>query len=193
MWPGFKSQYRCHMWVEFLVGSLVCYERFFSGYSGFPLSSKTNVWWTKFQFDQESGRRRTTMWMCYLWIIIYIIYKSNHKLTLEMTAFVMGNQVPVRRTERIHFDCWCILYGVLLAFYDGPKEKHLGDNLFTATQTPVTAQFFFSWRTSSFLTSLSQWERVQASHHVMLEVIETRSVASRYHGSKILRSQQYGA
>ena len=143
MWPGFKSQYRCHMWVEFLVGSLVCYKRFFSGYSGFPLSSKTNVWWTKFQFDQESGRRRTTMWMCYLWIIIYIIYKSNHKLTLEMTAFVMENQVPVRRTERIHFDCWCILYGVLLAFYDGPKEKHLGDNLFTATQTPVTAQFFF--------------------------------------------------
>ena len=168
MWPGFKSQYRCHMWVEFLVGSLVCHKRFFSGYSGFPLSSKTNVWWTKFQFDQESGRRRTTMWMCYLWIIIYIIYKSNHKLTLEMTAFVMGNQVPVRRTERIHFDCWCILYGVLLAFYDGPKEKHLGDNLFTATQTPVTAQFFFSWRTSSFLSSLSQWERVQASHHVML-------------------------
>ena len=27
------------MWVEFFVGSLLCYERFFSGYSGFPLSS----------------------------------------------------------------------------------------------------------------------------------------------------------
>ena len=28
----------------------------------------------KFQFDQESGRRRTTMWMCYLQIVIYLIY-----------------------------------------------------------------------------------------------------------------------
>ena len=33
----------------------------------FP-SSKTNIF--KFQFDQESGRRRTTLWMCYLQIII---------------------------------------------------------------------------------------------------------------------------
>ena len=37
------------MWVEFVVGSLLCYERFFSGYSGFPLSSETNI--SKFQFD----------------------------------------------------------------------------------------------------------------------------------------------
>ena len=37
------------MWVEFVVGSRPCSERFFSGYSGFPLSSKTNT--SKFQFD----------------------------------------------------------------------------------------------------------------------------------------------
>ena len=42
MWPGFDSQTRRHMWVEF-VGSLLCTERFFSGYSGFPLSLKTNI------------------------------------------------------------------------------------------------------------------------------------------------------
>ena len=67
MWPGFKSRRRRHMWVEFVVGSLLCSERFFSGYSGFPLSSKTSI--SKFQFDQESGRRRATLWMCYLQII----------------------------------------------------------------------------------------------------------------------------
>ena len=39
------------MWVEFVVGSPPCSERFFSGYSGFPLSSKTNT--SKFQFDQH--------------------------------------------------------------------------------------------------------------------------------------------
>ena len=43
MWPGFKYRCRCHMWVEFVVGSLLCSERFFSGYTGFPLSSKTNI------------------------------------------------------------------------------------------------------------------------------------------------------
>ena len=69
-WPGFNSRRRRHMWVEFVVGSLPCSERFFSGYSGFPLSSKTNI--SKFQFVQESGRRRTTMWMCYLQILIYL-------------------------------------------------------------------------------------------------------------------------
>ena len=51
MWPGFKSRHRRHMWVEFVVGSLPCSERFFSRYSGFPLSSKTNT--SKFQFDLE--------------------------------------------------------------------------------------------------------------------------------------------
>ena len=39
------------MWVEFVVGSLLCSGRFFSGYSGFPLSPKTNT--SKFQFDLE--------------------------------------------------------------------------------------------------------------------------------------------
>ena len=49
MWPGFESWRRRHMWVEFVVGSLLCSERFFSGYSGFPLSSKTN----------QPGKRKT--------------------------------------------------------------------------------------------------------------------------------------
>ena len=78
VWSGFKSWRRRHMWVEFVVGSLPCSERFFSGYSGFPLSSKTNI--SKFLFDQESGRRRTTLWMCYLQVIIcLLIYLLNFK------------------------------------------------------------------------------------------------------------------
>ena len=71
-----------HMWVEFVVGSLPCSERFFSGYSGFPVSSKTNI--SKFQFDQESGRRRTTMWMCYLQIFIYLLIYFIFKCSLGM-------------------------------------------------------------------------------------------------------------
>ena len=62
MWPAFKSwRRRKHVgWVEFVVGSLPCSERFFSGYSCFLLLSKTNA--SKFQFDQESGRGRTSLW-----------------------------------------------------------------------------------------------------------------------------------
>ena len=43
MWPGFKSHRRRHMWVEFDVGSLLCFKRFFSGHFTFPLSSKPNI------------------------------------------------------------------------------------------------------------------------------------------------------
>ena len=64
--PGVGSVPR----VGFVVVSLLCFERFFSGYSGFPLSSKTNIF--KFKFDQESGTRRIILWMCYLKIIIYL-------------------------------------------------------------------------------------------------------------------------
>ena len=51
MHPRFDFQTRCHMWVEFIVGSLPCSKRLFSRYSGFPLSSKTNI--SKFQFDLD--------------------------------------------------------------------------------------------------------------------------------------------
>ena len=78
MWPSFKSRrlrwrlrWRLRqMWVEFVIASLHYPERFFSRNSGFPFSSKTSI--SKFQFDQESGRRGTTLWMCYLQIIIYL-------------------------------------------------------------------------------------------------------------------------
>ena len=43
MWPRFESGRQRHMWVEFVVGSLACSERFFSGCSGFLLSLKTNT------------------------------------------------------------------------------------------------------------------------------------------------------
>ena len=56
------------------VGSLLCSERFFFGYSGFPLSPKTNIF--KFQFDQESGGRKTTLRTCHLQIIICLLQRS---------------------------------------------------------------------------------------------------------------------
>ena len=46
--PGVDTVCR---WVEFVVGSLSCSERLFSGYSSFPLSLKPNT--SRFQFDLE--------------------------------------------------------------------------------------------------------------------------------------------
>ena len=70
-----------HMWAKFVVGSLPCSERFFSAYSGFPFSSKINI--SKFQFDQESGRRRITMWMFHLQIVIYLFIYIEVKIFLR--------------------------------------------------------------------------------------------------------------
>ena len=72
--------------------SLCCSERFFSG---FPFSSKTSI--SKFQFDQESGTRRTTIkvdvlppnryWFislwCSMWSVILFIFAIA--LTLKLS------------------------------------------------------------------------------------------------------------
>ena len=47
----YNNWHRCHMWVEFVAGSLPCSERFFFAYSGFPLSSKNQ----QFQIPIQSG------------------------------------------------------------------------------------------------------------------------------------------
>ena len=49
LWPGFDSRTRRHMWVEFVVGSLLLSEMFFSGYSSFPFPSESRI--STFQFD----------------------------------------------------------------------------------------------------------------------------------------------
>jgi len=49
------------MGVKFFVGSLLCSERFFSDYSGFSLSSKTNI--SKFQFDLDVRHLITSLWL----------------------------------------------------------------------------------------------------------------------------------
>ena len=94
MWPGFKSRHGRHMWVEFVVCSLPWSKRFFSGYSGFPLSLKTNI--SKFQFDQGSGRQRTTMWMCYLQIVIYLFLLLRNVFLTTLCMYIGNIWEPPR-------------------------------------------------------------------------------------------------
>ena len=79
--PGFDSRTRRHMWVEFVVDSLLCSGRFFSGSFGFPSPQKTNI--SKFQFDPgihgdfgtSSCELLGAPWVTnYIFTITYIFY-----------------------------------------------------------------------------------------------------------------------
>ena len=74
-----------------VLSGLFCYERSFSLYSGFPLSSKTNI--SNFQFIQN-GRRKTHLNMdvlpqnCYnafIYLFIYLLQsqKKNHRVCAQ--------------------------------------------------------------------------------------------------------------
>ena len=129
VWPGFKSPRRRHMWVEFVVGSLLCSMRFFSRYSGFPLSSKINI--SKLQFDQESGRRRTTLWMCYLQIIIYLllfiyysfIFHHHHYCSQHQNLSNLPSNVASPVTAPAVASIVCLFLGLPSKTVQGKKKK----------------------------------------------------------------------
>ena len=105
---GFKYRRQCHMWVEFVVGSLRCSERFSSVFSVFSLFSKTNI--SKCQFNRESGRRGTTLWMYYLQIIIYFILPCFCK---EITP-VPSDSLTVTVTELSRITYFALIVQLLL-------------------------------------------------------------------------------
>ena len=142
MWPGFKSRRLRHMWIEFVVGSLPCSERFFSEYSGFPLSSKTNIF--KFQFDQESGRRRTTLWMCYLQIIIFIICCNFNSFTL---GWVM---------ETIVLNPWIKFCGVSIQIKPPKQYVWMVPFIFSGFHKAKFDFFFFKYDFHQWLPNV--WE-----------------------------------
>ena len=61
MWPGFDSQSRRRLWVEFVVGSRLCYEGFSPGTPVF-LPPQKPMLKSKFQFDLETVDGRATPW-----------------------------------------------------------------------------------------------------------------------------------
>ena len=87
--PGFDSRIRRHMWVEFVVGSLLCSERFISGYSGFPLSSKSNI--SKFQsvpgmhghFSTSSCELFGVPWVNKLHLRYFSLQRASCSVTLQ--------------------------------------------------------------------------------------------------------------
>ena len=54
--PGSTFRTRLDTWIEF-VGSLLCSERFFPGFSGFPLSSKSIFDLTRFKLWNNNCKK----------------------------------------------------------------------------------------------------------------------------------------
>ena len=84
-------------------GSPLLREVFSPGYSGFPLSSKTNI--SKFQFDQESGKRKTAFWMCYLQIIIYLFNYLFSNVNYQIQRKEVDDHL--QSTTRLHLAFTC--------------------------------------------------------------------------------------
>ena len=61
MWLRFDSRTRCHMWVEFVVGSRPCSEGFSPGTPVFLPPQKPTF--PNFQFVLETVERRATLWI----------------------------------------------------------------------------------------------------------------------------------
>ena len=71
-----------------------------AGY-GFPLSSKTNI--SKFQFDLESGRRRTNLLMCYLQISIYLFSRLYYSLLTKAPILDLNSGLLIFRGKKAKF------------------------------------------------------------------------------------------
>ena len=99
MCPGFDSRTRRHKWAEF-VGSLLCSERFFSGYSGFPLSAKTNIWFDMrivkiYKFDLRIVRRTWKLTLNLRGInkyYYYLIALENQNVENSFPSFKNGQR-----------------------------------------------------------------------------------------------------
>ena len=98
IWPGFKSQRRRLMWVEFVVGSLLFSERFFSGYSSFPLSPKTtfpNFNSTRNQVGEEPLCGCATSKS--LFILFYLYMKA--KLYPDTNSYICYDETGLKSGE----------------------------------------------------------------------------------------------
>lgn len=93
-------------WLVYVsvIGSLVSAPRGFQvprvGFSGLPLPSKTNIF--LLQLDQEWFRRRTTTWMCYLYIAFFSwLVHFNASLTIYLLSGPNAFREPANSSRHI--------------------------------------------------------------------------------------------
>ena len=115
MWLRFKSWCRCHMWVEFVVGSLPMLREVFLWVLRFSPLLKNQY----FQIPIRPGiRRRTTMWMCYLQIVIYLFI-----LFISSVWRFIQRSLESARTDKPFIPC--TLVALVLCRWEGKLESIL--------------------------------------------------------------------
>ena len=107
VWPGFNPG------VDAICGLSLLLVLFLPlrGFSpGTPVSPLLRNW--PFKFDQESDRRRTIQWMCYLWIIIYLF---NLFIKCKSIFYLYPSQTTkCKYSLHWHFNtaiCWSAIAG----------------------------------------------------------------------------------
>ena len=83
MWPGFESWTRCHMWVEFVVGSRPCFEGFSPGSPVFLSPQKP----TLLNFNSIWEPRATGLSVARLFSVTHVKQKVNFILLLFECRF----------------------------------------------------------------------------------------------------------
>ena len=117
--PGFDSGTRRHKWAEF-VFSLLCSERFFSGYSSFPVSPKTNIWFEnckEFRIVELIIARR--IWS-YSHANLRLISnkKSFYKIKIKLILVIRyGDRAPKSFFARIFCIVWILVGIIIIAIF----------------------------------------------------------------------------
>ena len=130
------------MWDEFVVGSLLYSERFFSGFSGFPLSLKTNIsksrfdprmhghfWTSSCEFLGALRVNKLHFHFFYNYIFyIYLLHETRLKSWKRRTAKNYSRSIIMLLTwNQLHFSWSYWLPKILLLLYtcDGIKDAVL--------------------------------------------------------------------
>ena len=127
------------MWVEFVVGSLLCSERFFSGYSGFPLSPKTNT--SKFQFDLETVDEEppcgNATAKSYYYLLLLLLLLKFLALRRSKSHFLVYNGMAVDITGHVLVDVEHNGRKLILPLFFVWVEKYAPPLLGTAWMTKI--------------------------------------------------------
>ena len=94
-------------WVEFVVGSLLWSERFFSGYSGFPLFLKPTF--PNSNLTRNAGWR-TTLWMSYKALALRGKGKGFSPATMNVVPGYFHKKIKKKKNQKKSLAIWFPAY-----------------------------------------------------------------------------------
>ena len=130
------------------VGWVCCWfsplpRMFFFGYTGFPHSLKTTI--SKFQFHQESGRQRTTIWMCYLQIVIHLFIYLE-----DISSFLFSVWVSSRKVCLFFF----LMASISVRFEEYPHKSGIPKFPCSLMSCVITVFSVTGWRKIRFTNGI---------------------------------------